>query len=124
MDDSPFSFPLWDTAISLDEIFYDMVVLARNSGANETEIDYVTQDWETCRALQRIYTRMDELNYDKIDWERGVKDGIFSLVNYYQIPALKKFKEQANKNYLDNYPKEEYDRGLQVIKELEDKYKE
>lgn len=119
-----FDMLIWDNQIYLDEIFYDMVKLAKDSGANETRINYITENYEAHRALYRIYTRMDELKYDSIDWERGVKDGIFSLVNYYQIPALKKFRAQGNKDFLDNYPKEEYSKGEQVIKDLEEKYKD
>ena len=121
-----FNILIWDNQATLDEIFYDIVREAKNPSLSDRErkIDFIIDEYEKYSALHRIYTRMDELKYDKLDWARGVKDGIFSLVNYYQIPALKEFRDIGNKDFLDNYPKEEYTRGEQVIKDLEEKYKD
>jgi len=116
-----FSFLIWDNQVSLNEIFYDMVGLALKPGAKEN-VDMLVKEYETHAALFRIYTRMDELKYETIDWERGIKDGIFSLVNYYQIPELKKFREQGKKNFLDDKTHLEY--RNKIIKDLEEKYKE
>lgn len=119
-----FDFALWDNRITMSEIFYDMVRLAKDSDADKSKIDSIVDEFEKHDSLHRIYTRMNELKYDKIDWARGVEDGLFSLMNYYQIPALKEFREIGKKHFLDNYPKEEYSKGLEVIKELEEKYKD
>jgi hypothetical protein len=121
-----FDLLIWDIQITLDEIFYDMVSEARDVRTDNklSRITSIAREYERFRAYQRIYERMDELKYDTIDWDRGIKDGIFSLTNYYQIPQLMKFREQGNKQFLDRYPKEEYDRGLKTIKDLEEEYKD
>jgi len=119
-----FSLLLWDNRITMSEIFYDMAKLALDSGADKTRAQSIIDEFEQYDSLHRIYTRMDELKYDKIDWARGVEDGIFSLMNYYEIPALKEFREIGKKDFLDGYPKETYSKGLEVIKELEEKYKD
>lgn len=64
-----FDFLIWDNQITLDEIFYDMVKEAKNPREpyQEDIIDSLIEDWESHRALFRIYTRMDELKYDKLD---------------------------------------------------------
>ncbi len=116
-----FDFLIWDLGITCDEIFYHAIRAAKSPKKyNEKKIDFIIDDYEKHRALQRIFERMGELKYDKINWERGHKDGIFCLVDYFRFPKLKDFKEEGICNYFKNCGDEEY--GRKAIKKLRKKY--
>lgn len=93
-----FNFHIWDLSITLDELFYSLVGEVKNN--RKENIDSIIDDYEKYRALQRIYIRIDERNYDSLDWDRGHKDGLFCLADYFRFPELEKYKEEAIKNYL------------------------
>lgn len=113
-----FDLLLWDLQITLDEIFYDAVMVAKNK--SKMNIDLIIDEYEKYRQIQRIYERMNELKYDEIDWRRGHEDGIFCLLNYFQISQLKDFKEEGIKNYLSG----EGDLELKnkTVEDLKEKY--
>lgn len=92
-------FLIWNAQIFLDERAWDIIIELQKY--NKTKADELAEKYEEQRAFVRILERMNQQGYESLDWERGVKDGLFCLMDYYRFKELAPFKQEGIKQYME-----------------------
>lgn len=98
---------IWDAQIFLDENVYNIILELQKY--DKSKSDQLATEYEKQSAYIRILQRMNEKDYDKIDWERGIEDGIFCLMDYYRFKELAPFKQEGIRQYMEQGKQEVVD---------------